>query len=85
MSFIYGALQAPLGLNGAALEPGGRTVKQYREEKRRKKAKTELQLPSSGYSSPNYGTISDGVNGKSKGKRKGLVEQTIMEEMDSDY
>ena len=60
-----------------------RTAKQYREERRKKRAEEKTPLISSGYASPAHVSLSDSMRG---GKNaKGLTEQTILEEMDSDY
>lgn len=82
VSFTYDALRKPLGLDNEPQQPG-RTAKQYREEKRKRKTKAEAPQITAGYASPNNLSMSDG---KSKTKRgKGLASQTIMEELDSDY
>ena len=81
LSDILGLRSSPTTADDAST---GRTAKQYREERRKQKAKAEAPLMSPGYHSPGYGSLSDGMR---KGNRvgKGLISQTIMEEMESDY
>lgn len=83
INYIYRFLRGILRLDSGS-QPTGRTAKQYRKEKRKQKARAEAPLMSSGNLSPSYLSMSDGVR---KGNRaaKGLISQTIMEEMDSDY
>lgn len=72
LTYIYGSLHAALQLDTQSISKD-RTAKQYRESKRKHKVKTEVPL--------GYISMSD-----SKPYRgRGLVAQTIMEEMDSDY
>lgn len=85
---LFDSLSSILGLKSSTApveeSSAGRTAKQYREEKRKQKAKAEAPLMSPGPASPGYLSLSDGMR---KGNRvgRGLISQTIMEEMDSDY
>ena len=81
ISYIYSTLHGALRLDAQPEPPRKtRTAKQYRESKRKEKAQAEAPLMSSGYMS-----LSDGMSiGRQRGS-KGLLAQTIMEEMDSDY
>lgn len=92
-------LGTSLGL-AAVPEKSGRTAKQYREAKRRQKLRDSAPLMSAGGPtfrptvsadaiSPNgvpmsYVSLSEGSRGKARHGR-GLLTQTIMEEVDSDY
>ena len=82
VSFTYDALRKPLGLDQDPQQPG-RTAKQYREEKRKRKTKAEAPQITAGYVSPNNVSLPDGVRKSKRGK--GVATQTIMEELDSDY
>ncbi len=82
LAFVSGSLQGPLGLNSKP-EDSGRTAKQYRQDKRKKKATSGTPFLSPGYSSPNQISMSDSSRRSSRGK--GVIGQTIMEELDSDY
>lgn len=87
MRGTYSTLKSILRLD-ARPKPNLRTAKQYREEKRKQKMKVELPpLLSPGHLSPGplspgYLSMSDSAR---KGKHKGLLAQTIMEEEDSDF
>jgi hypothetical protein len=81
VSFIYDFLRKPLGLDELP-PPQNRTAKQYRTDKRKRKAKAEAPLMTAGYLSPSHLSMSDGTRRR---RNKGLLSQTIMEEMDSDY
>ncbi|KAK5167342.1 uncharacterized protein LTR77_007041 [Saxophila tyrrhenica] len=81
LAFICTSLQGPLGLEPQPLE-SGRTAKQYRQEKRRKR-ENGLPLLSPGYSSPNQ--VSASNSSRRVGRGKGMLQQPIMEEVDSDY
>lgn len=87
MSYAYGALQAVLGLESDPKQPT-RTAKEYRETKRKQQIKAEAPLMSSGVlsprpQSPDHLLSSDGLrNGR---RSRGLLNQTIMEEIDSDF
>ncbi|KAF2171106.1 hypothetical protein M409DRAFT_64062 [Zasmidium cellare ATCC 36951] len=87
MRGIYNTVKSILHLD-ARPEPKLRSAKQYREEKRKQKMKVELPpLLSPGHLSPGplspgYLSLSDSAR---KGKQKGLLAQTIMEEEDSDF
>jgi hypothetical protein len=82
LALIYGSMKKPLGLDSKP-EPQGRTAKQYREEKHKRKAKSETPIMSPGYLSPSHLSMSD--SSRRAGRGKGLLSQTIMEEVDSDY
>lgn len=82
VSFVYNLLRKPLGLDQEP-QPPGRTAKEYRIEQRKRKAKAEAPLVTAGYLSPSYLSMSDGMRKGNRGK--GLLSQTIMEEVDSDY
>lgn len=79
--YIYNAFHRLLRLDsGFSDQPSkGRTVKQYRQSKARSKAKTEIPLLS-----PGIVNFSDGLS-KTPSRHRNLLDQTIMEEMDSDY
>jgi hypothetical protein len=81
LAFIYGSLQGPLGLDSQP-EPRGRTAKEYRQEKRKRKAKAEVPLMSPTYLSP--AQLSQSDSGRKSRRSKGLISSTIMEEVDSD-
>lgn len=81
VSFVYNALRKPLGLDESP-QPKGRTAKQYRTEKRKRKTKAEAPLITAGYLSPSHLSTSEGAR---RARNKGLISQTILEEMDSDY
>lgn len=82
ISLIAGSLNKILGLEPESTPPG-RTAKQYREARRKQRVKAEAPLMSPGYISPGYLSLSDGMRKGNRGK--GLISQTIMEEVDSDY
>lgn len=82
--YIYNAFQRLLRLDSDT-DSGpskGRTVKQYRQEKARSKAKPDPYLLS-----PGIVNLSDGLakSPSGAGRTRNLLNQTIMEEMDSDY
>lgn len=87
MRGTYSTLKSVLQLD-AHPEPKLRSAKQYREEKRKQKVKVEvppLLSPghlSPGPLSPSYLSMSDSAR---KGKHRGLLAQTILEEEDSDF
>ncbi|KAM0721570.1 hypothetical protein Q7P37_002495 [Cladosporium fusiforme] len=81
--YIYNAFHRLLRLDsGLDHQPSkGRTAKKYRQTKARSKAKSEPHLLS-----PGIVNFSDGGLGKTTpGRHRNLLDQTIMEEMDSDY
>ncbi|WPH00796.1 Hypothetical protein R9X50_00362600 [Acrodontium crateriforme] len=88
---ISGSLNKLLRLDATAPKPPGRTAKQYRKAKQKQKVKSEAPLMTSGVLSPgpqSPGPLSTGYFSLSDGKGsrgRGLLNQTIMEEMDSDY
>ncbi|GAB7362393.1 hypothetical protein MBLNU230_g2717t1 [Neophaeotheca triangularis] len=80
VSYMYSMLDNALGLRSEQLverKPTGRTAKQYRQAKRKEKVKQEPAMLSPGSLS-----LSDGFG---SGRSHGLLNQTIMEEMDSDF
>lgn len=81
VSFVYEFLRKPLGLDESSSSQS-RTAKQYRTDKRKRKAKAAAPLMTAGYLSPSHLSMSDGARMR---RNKGLLSQTIMEEMDSDY
>lgn len=83
ISLVYSSLQHPLGLD-VHQKPAGRTAKQYRKEKQKRKtgSSSPLSSPQSNLTS-GYFSLSDGLRRPHKGK--GLLTQTIMEEGDSDF
>ena len=84
ISFVYDSLRKPLGLDETQESRASRerTAKQYRTDKRKRKAKAEAPLMTAGYLSPSHLSLSDGAR---RARSKGLLSQTIMEEVDSDY
>jgi hypothetical protein len=93
VNYVHGSISGALALNSVPEPPPGRTVKQYREAKRKQKARVEaahaspVMLSPANISptqlSPSYLSMSDGA--RVSRRSKGLLSQTIMEEMDSDY
>ena len=82
--FIYNAFQRLLRLDSdlGSTPSQGRTVKQYRQEKARNKAKTDPYLLSPGMVNLSKGLAKSPTG---TGRTRNLLDQTIMEEMDSDY
>lgn len=80
MFYVYNVFHRLLRLDSAPdHQPKGRSVKQYRQNKARSKAKSASHLLS-----PGIVNFSDGLS-KTPGRHRNLLDQTIMEEMDSDY
>ncbi|KAK4982359.1 hypothetical protein LTR66_009316 [Elasticomyces elasticus] len=77
LHYFYGFLYTSLGLKSEP-KPKGPTAKQYRAARKKKKAAIGFGEP---MMSPAYIGLSDRV----KGRGRGLISQTIMEENDSDY
>lgn len=81
--YIYNVFHRLLRLDSTPQPTKQRSVKQYRQDKARHKSKLEPQLLSPGGVKLN---LSNGYSSAtSKGGRRNLLDQTIMEEMDSDY
>ncbi|KAK3673649.1 hypothetical protein LTR78_006554 [Recurvomyces mirabilis] len=89
MRYLYGSLSGVLHLD----TPPARSAKEYRQAKRREKEKTAASFYPPLHASPQstsptqpsqaYYSTSDAALKSRHGK--GLLNQTIMEEMDSDY
>ncbi|KAK0285688.1 hypothetical protein LTR35_005028 [Friedmanniomyces endolithicus] len=81
--YLYGRLSRLLRLDSKPkVSPPARTAKEYREAKRREQAKAEAPLISAGSRPPSYlSTPESARNGRSS---RGLLGQTIMEEMESE-
>lgn len=81
--YIYSILHRLLRLDSTPKPVRERTFKQYRQEKAQQKARLQpTMLP------PSNGTINltNGYGSAAgKGGTRNLLDQTIMEEMDSDY
>jgi len=93
LRFLYGTLSRMLRLDRQPEAPPARTAKEYREAKLKEQTKAEAPLISSGpvlqngssptQLSPSYQIMSDSTR-KTK-RSRGLLNQTIAEEMESDY
>ncbi|KAK3069653.1 hypothetical protein LTR53_011833 [Teratosphaeriaceae sp. CCFEE 6253] len=91
--YLNGVLSGILRLRNAPSRPPARTAKEYREAKRRQQAKEEAPRMTSGalppkaasptQLSPTYLSMSDSSRNFMRGR--GLLNQTIAEEMESDY
>jgi hypothetical protein len=87
--YIYNIFHRLLRLDSVAQPPREqRTARQYREEKARHKARSESHLLSP--QSNGNGMVVNLPNGLGsasarRGGNRNLLDQTIMEEMDSDY
>ncbi|KAK4984090.1 hypothetical protein LTR50_006832 [Elasticomyces elasticus] len=77
LHYFYGFLYTSLGLKSEP-KPKGPTAKQYRAARKKKKAAIGFGEP---MISPAYLGLSD----RGRGRGRGLISQTIMEENDSDY
>lgn len=81
--YIYHLFHRLLRLDSTPQPAKQRSVKQYRQEKARHKVKLDPHLLSPVSGKPN---LSNGYgSATSKGGRLNLLDQTIMEELDSDY
>nr|POE56793.1 hypothetical protein CFP56_33765 [Quercus suber] len=88
VSFIYRSLHSTLRLDTERSVKPTRTAKEYREGKRKQQIKAESSVMSPSvlsprHLSPDQLSLSDGVR---RGQRaRGLLNQTIMEEIDSEF
>nr|POE65281.1 hypothetical protein CFP56_34948 [Quercus suber] len=88
VSYVYRSLHSTLRLGAERSPRPTRTAKEYREAKRKQQTKAESPLMSPStlsprHRSPDHLSLSDGMR---RGQRaRGLLNQTIMEEVDSDF
>ncbi|KAK0265135.1 hypothetical protein LTR91_008314 [Friedmanniomyces endolithicus] len=81
--YLYSRLSKLLRLDSKPkASPPARTAKEYREAKRKEQAKAEAPLISAGSLPPSYASTSESAR-KVRSSR-GLLGQTIMEEMESE-
>jgi hypothetical protein len=87
--YIYNIFHRLLRLDSVAQPPKERTARQYREEKARHKARPGPHLLSPQSNGNGNGMVVNLPNGlgsaSARGGNRNLLDQTIMEEMDSDY
>ncbi|KAK4569815.1 hypothetical protein LTR86_002784 [Recurvomyces mirabilis] len=93
MRYLYGSLSGVLRLDTPGQQPPARSAKEYRQAKRREKQEAAASFYPPLHASPQstsptqpsqaYYSTSDVALKSPHGK--GLLNQTIMEEMDSDY
>ncbi|EMC97079.1 hypothetical protein BAUCODRAFT_121596 [Baudoinia panamericana UAMH 10762] len=93
LSYTYGSISTALHLDAKSGPARLRTARQYREANRKRREKAEVPLippapsspvtMSSGQPSPAHLSLSDSARKTRRGK--GLLNQTIIEELDSEY
>jgi hypothetical protein len=81
--YIYSIFHRLLRLDSRPESPRERTFKQYRQEKEQQKARLQPTMLSPG--NPTINLTNGYSSAAATGGPRNLLEQTIMEEMDSDY
>lgn len=84
---VYGVLRKLLRLDARPVVPKGRTVKQYREEKRQQKLKDEPPALASTHTTRplSPGSVSMSDSSRRGRRQKTLLNQIIHEEDDSEF